>query len=95
MNRQTAYEMLKQAFTAVGLNGKLATHSLRKNFAQRAYEESGDIYSVQELLGRRNVAMTQKYIGMNYAAARQKVEAMAVERDRALLSSRSVYKVRF
>ena len=29
MNRQTAHEMLKQAFTAAGLNGKLATHSLR------------------------------------------------------------------
>ena len=38
MNRQTAHEMLKQAFTAAGLNGKLATHSLRKSFAQRLYE---------------------------------------------------------
>lgn len=61
MNRQTAHEMLKKAFTAAGLNGKLATHSLRKSFAQRAYEESGDIYLVQELLGHRNVATTQKY----------------------------------
>ena len=33
MNRQTAHEMLKQAFIAAGLNGKLATHSLRKSFA--------------------------------------------------------------
>ena len=46
MNRQTAHEMLKQAFTAAGLNGKLATHSLRKSFAQRVYEQSGDIYLV-------------------------------------------------
>ena len=89
MNRQTAHEMLKKAFTAAGLNGKLATHSLRKSFAQRAYEESGDIYLVQELLGHRNVATTQKYIGMNYATARQTVEGMAVERDRRTLSSRS------
>ena len=44
MNRQTAHEMLKKAFTAAGLNGKLATHSLRKSFAQRVYEESSDIY---------------------------------------------------
>ena len=44
MNRQTAHEMLKKAFEDAGLNGKLATHSLRKSFAQRLYEESGDIY---------------------------------------------------
>ena len=81
MNRQTVHEMLKQAFTAARLNDKLATHSLRKSFVQRAYEESGDIYLVQELLGPRNVATTQKYIGMNYATARQNVEAMAIEPD--------------
>ncbi|RKU22884.1 recombinase XerD [Candidatus Poribacteria bacterium] len=84
MNRQTAHEMLKQAFTAAGLNGKLATHSIRKSFAQRAYEESSDIYLVQELLEHRSVATTQKYIGVNYATARQTVEAMAVERDRTI-----------
>ena len=47
MNRQTAHEMLKIAFIAAGLNGKLATHSLRKSFAQRVYEQSADIYLVQ------------------------------------------------
>ena len=31
MNRQTAHEMLKEAFLTAGLNGKLATHSLRKS----------------------------------------------------------------
>ena len=96
MNRQTAHEMLKKAFQAAGLNGKLATHSLRKSFAQRVYEESGDIYLVQELLGHRNVSTTQKYIGVNYATARETVEAMALEvkassseRDRTPLLSRS------
>ena len=91
MNRQTAHEMLKKAFTAAGLNGKLATHSLRKSFAQRVYEESSDIYLVQELLGHRNVSTTQKYIGVNYATARETVEAMALgsERDRTDLLSGS------
>ena len=78
MNRQTAHEMLKAAFITAGLNGKLATHSLRKSFAQRVYEQSGDIYLVQELLGHRNVATTQKYIGVNYATAREAVEGMAL-----------------
>ena len=91
MNRQTAHEILKKAFTAAGLNGKLATHSLRKSFAQRLYEESSDIYLVQELLGHKSVATTQKYLGVNYKSARQACERMAVSRqpDRIALSSRS------
>lgn len=96
MNRQTAHQMLKKAFQEAGLNGKLATHSLRKSFAQRVYEESGDIYLVQELLGHRNVSTTQKYIGVNYATARETVEAIALqaknktsEPDRTDLLSRS------
>ena len=91
MNRQTAHEMLKKAFETAGLNGKLATHSLRKSFAQRLYDESGDIYLVQELLGHRNVSTTQSYLGINYATARQACEAMALgsEPYRTDLLSRS------
>ena len=92
MNRQTAHDILKDAFMDAGLNGKLATHSLRKPFAQRVYEQSGDIYLVQELLGHRNVATTQKYIGVNYASAREAVEGMALAAEpyRIHLSSRSL-----
>ena len=91
MNRQTAHDMLKEAFMDAGLNGKLATHSLRKSFAQRVYEQSGDIYLVQELLGHANVSTTQKYIGVNYATAREAVEGMALgsELYRSALLSRS------
>ncbi len=51
LHRITAHLILKRAFIAGGLNGKLATHSLRKSFAQRLYDATGDIYSVQEMLG--------------------------------------------
>ena len=78
MHRQTAHAILKTAFMEAGLNGHIATHSLRKSFAQWVYEQSGDIYLVQELLGHRNVATTQKYIGVNYASAREAVEGMAL-----------------
>ena len=92
LNRQTAHDMLKDAFMSAGLNGKLATHSLRKSFAQRVYEQSGDIYLVQELLGHRSVATTQKYLGVNYANARAAVEGMALESqpDRNTLLSGSL-----
>ena len=81
MHRQTAHQMLKKEFIAAGLNGKIATHSLRKSFAQRVYEQSGDIYLVKELLGHRNVATTQSYLGVNYADARDAVESIALDSE--------------
>ena len=78
MSRRTAHDVLKNAFEAAGLNGHLATHSLRKSFVQRLYDRTGDIFAVQEMLGHRNVATTQKYLGVNYASVRKAVEEMAV-----------------
>jgi site-specific recombinase XerD len=78
LHRQTAHDILKNAFIEAGLNGKLATHSLRKSFAQRLYDKTGDIYLVQALLGHRNIATTQNYLGVNYADARAAVEAIAL-----------------
>ena len=79
MSRRTAHNVLKDAFVSAGLNGHLATHSLRKSFAQRLYDRTGDIFAVQEMLGHRNVATTQKYLGVNYAEIRSAVEEMAVD----------------
>ena len=79
MSRRTAHNVLKDAFMSAGLNGHIATHSLRKSFAQRLYDRSGDIFTVQEMLGHKNVATTQKYLGVNYASVRKAVEEMAVD----------------
>ena len=92
MHRQTAHAILKTAFIEAGLNGHIATHSLRKSFAQRLYDKTGDIYMVQELLGHRNISTTQKYLGVNYADAKAAVESIALmsESDRIPLLSRSL-----
>ena len=68
MTRRAAHNVLKNAFEAAGLNGHLATHSLRKSFAQRLYEQTGDVFTVQEMLGHKSIATTQKYLGVNYAS---------------------------
>ena len=60
--RTAAHEILKKAFNAEGLNGKLATHSMRKSYAQRLYEAMGDMYAVQVILGHQNVTTTQAYL---------------------------------
>ena len=78
MSRRTAHDVLKAAFEGAGLNGHLATHSLRKSFAQRLYDQTSDIFAVQEMLGHRNVATTQKYLGVNYASVREALEEMSV-----------------
>ena len=78
LSRRKAHDVLKMAFEAAGLNGHIATHSLRKSFAQRLYEQTGDIFAVQEMLGHRSVATTQKYLGVNYASVRDALEQISV-----------------
>lgn len=81
MSRRTAHNALKAAFVAAGLNGHLATHSLRKSFAQRLYDRTGDIFVVQEMLGHKSVATTQKYLGVNYANVRDALEGMSLDAE--------------
>ena len=81
MSRRTAHDVLKKAFEDAGLNGHLATHSMRKSFAQRLYDRTGDIFAVQEMLGHKAVSTTQKYLGVNYASVREAVEEMAVSSE--------------
>ena len=81
MSRRTAHDVLKSAFEAAGLNGHLATHSLRKSFAQRLYDKTGDIFAVQEMLGHQSVTTTQKYLGVNYTSVREAVEEMSLESE--------------
>ena len=76
MTRKTGHEVLKAAFEKAGLNGKLATHSLRKSYAQRMYDASGDIFLVREMLGHKDVRTTQKYLGVSYQKAQRVSEAI-------------------
>ena len=81
MTRISAHRALKPAFEAAGLNGKLGTHSLRKSYAQRLYEQTNDIYAVQEMLGHKSVVTTQRYLGVNYASVRDASEAMSIHSE--------------
>ena len=90
MTRRAAHNVLKNAFEAAGLNGHLATHSLRKSFAQRLYEQTGDIFAVQEMLRHKSVATTQKYLGVNYSSVREALQKMSLDaelHERSLLGS--------
>ena len=81
MTRRAAHNVLKSAFMTAGLNGHLTTHSLRKSFAQRLYEQTGDVFTVQEMLGHKSIATMQKYLGVNYASVREAVQKMSLDSD--------------
>lgn len=81
MKRQAIHKILQEAFVKAGLNGKLATHTLRKTFAQRLYQKCNDIFVVKEMLGHKNVATTQVYIGVNYISVQEAVEAMSLDAE--------------
>ncbi len=83
MTRKAAHDILKHAFEKAGLNGKLATHSLRKSYAQRLYEQTNDIYAVQEMLGHKDVKTTQRYLGVNYTKIREASEAMSLSAEKS------------
>ena len=90
MTRRAAHNVLKNAFEAAGLNGHLATHSLRKSFAQRLYEQTGDVYAVQEMLGHKSIVTTQEYLGVNYASVRKALQQMSLDselHERGILGS--------
>lgn len=78
LTRKGAADVLSEVFIKAGLNGKLATHSLRKSFAQRLYNITGDIFIVKEMLGHQSTTTTQKYLGVDYTYVKEAVELIAI-----------------
>lgn len=65
INRQQAHNILKTVFNDCDLDGKLATHTMRKTFANKVWERSGkNLFAVKELLGHSSIAVTQNYLGI-------------------------------
>ena len=81
INRVQAHLALQSAFQVAGLNGKLATHSMRKSFAQRLYNKTHDMYAVQEMLGHKNITTTQAYVGVDYSNVKVALEAMSLHAE--------------
>ena len=78
LTRKGADDVLRDAFQKAGLNGKLATHSMRKSFAQRLYNATDDVFIIKEMLGHQSIATTQKYLGVDYMFVKEAVEVISV-----------------
>ena len=63
LSTRGAQKFFQKACDACGLTGKTGTHSMRKTYANKAYEHfNGDILKVQKALGHKNINSTTKYI---------------------------------
>ena len=63
ISRIQYHRIFKEAVEVNGLTGKVATHSMRKTFADRVYEAlDRDIFRTQKALGHRNINSTVQYL---------------------------------
>jgi site-specific recombinase XerC len=62
----------------IGTRFPLTPHVLRRTFATRALRASGDIRSVQELLGHASIGTTEVYTHVDLDGLRALVEATAL-----------------
>ena len=65
LTRVAVHKVLKKAFNAVGLSGKLACHTTRKSFATRVSEScDGNLMTIKEAMGHRQISSTACYLSV-------------------------------
>jgi site-specific recombinase XerD len=62
ISRQQAHDLLKALFAKIGEFGNVSTHTLRKTFAARIYEQTGKLELVQIALGHKSINSTISYL---------------------------------
>ena len=62
ISRQQAHDLLKVLFAKIGEFGNVSTHTLRKTFAARIYEQTGKLELVQIALGHKSINSTISYL---------------------------------
>ena len=64
ISRQQAYEIINTAAKAVGIKGRIGTHTLRKTFGYHAYKSGVAVEVIQKLLNHSAPSVTLRYIGI-------------------------------
>ena len=62
ISRQQAHDLLKALFAKIGEFGNVSTHTLRKTFAARIYEQTSKLELVQIALGHKSINSTISYL---------------------------------
>ena len=94
LHRMQIHRILKDAYAAAGLTGRLTTHTMRKTGGTWLYEATGDLLLTQEALGHRSPETTRRYVPLNRQRMRVAMENFfATDSDEITLLSRSDEKV--
>ena len=63
MTRIQAWRILRDAYNLATIGGNVATHSMRKTFAQKVYQAvEGDLVKTQRALGHKSLNSTASYL---------------------------------
>lgn len=73
---RSARDTITRLGQRAGISRPIASHDLRATFATEAYRRSGDIVSVQRLMGHASVIQTQVYVGIHMATMREVADFM-------------------
>lgn len=94
LHRMQIHRILKDAYAAAGLTGRLTTHTMRKTGGTWLYEATGDLLLTQEALGHRSPETTRRYVPLNRQRMRVAMENFFNSySDKRALLSRSDEKV--
>jgi site-specific recombinase XerD len=65
ITRVTAWNILKSAATAVGINESIGTTTLRKTYGYHYYQQTKDLAELQQIFGHSSVTVTKEFIEIN------------------------------
>lgn len=78
IGRVQYHRILKEAVQVNELTGKLATHAMRKTFADNVFELLGrDIYRLQKAMGHKNINSTVQYLSFKQADIDNAIKGMS------------------
>jgi integrase len=78
VGRVQYHKIMKEAVAINELTGKIATHSMRKTFADHVYKALGkDIFHLQKAMGHKNINSTVQYLSFNEADIEKAIRGMS------------------
>lgn len=73
-----AYRIIKKAAKETKIKVKVGTHTMRKTFGYRLYQQTHDESLVSECFDHSSADITRRYIGINEEAKKRAIEGLTI-----------------